>query len=216
MSYNCKPEKMPGTIKGNPMTGLCERACIQVDKVFDACVKQFTGQDSEITLTDIVPSNLVAPFKFISAASIGLEAKVNNLVVSPLPDNSGCARVTCTVDIPINVVFIDATGKQGVGKAVISVPRDIVMHVPSESVIPYNIVADATIISTSGRYICGDTSPVFSITYCATIIMKVIMKVQLLVPSYGYAYLPPCTEYTQDVCDGLFDLPIYPNDCSCN
>ena len=50
----------------------------------------------------------------------------------------------------------------------------------------------------------------FNVSCCVTAIMKVVMTVELLVPSYGYATIPPCQEYTQDVCSGFFDLPIYP------
>ncbi len=35
-SNNCKPERMPGPIVGNPLNGLTDRASIQVQKIFDA------------------------------------------------------------------------------------------------------------------------------------------------------------------------------------
>ena len=31
-------DKSPGTISGNPLTGMCEKVCIQAQKIFDACV----------------------------------------------------------------------------------------------------------------------------------------------------------------------------------
>ena len=39
-SNNCKQERMPGPIVGNPLNGLTDRASIQVQKIFDACMKQ--------------------------------------------------------------------------------------------------------------------------------------------------------------------------------
>ena len=34
---------------------------------------------------------------------------------------------------------------------------------------------------------------------------------ELLVPTYGYCQIPPCQDFTQDVCTGFFDLPLYPS-----
>lgn len=215
-SNNCKPEKMPGPLKGNPLTGLCEKTSIQVDKVFDACIKQYSNTETRVVLRDLYPNNLTPPFKFISAGSTSSKADICNLVVSDIPESDGCARVSGVVNIPITVVFVDCHGRQGTGKATIAIPRDIVMHVASESIMPYDILAEVNLLAPSGEYVSGDCEPVFSITYCATVIMKVVMRVQLLVPSYGYTFIPPCQEFTQDVCDGLFDLPIYPNDCGCS
>ena len=31
-------DRCPGNISGNPLNGLCEKVCIQVKKVFDACI----------------------------------------------------------------------------------------------------------------------------------------------------------------------------------
>ena len=50
----------------------------------------------------------------------------------------------------------------------------------------------------------------FSITCCVTIILSVQAPVNLLVPSYGYCKIPPCTEFSQDACQGVFDLPLFP------
>lgn len=50
----------------------------------------------------------------------------------------------------------------------------------------------------------------FTVDACVTIILKVVMEVELLVPSYGYSAIPPCQEYTQEVCAGFFELPVFP------
>ena len=40
---------------------------------------------------------------------------------------------------------------------------------------------------------------------------EIVADVDVLVPSYGYCPIPPCTPYTGgDVCPGVFDLPLYP------
>jgi hypothetical protein len=41
--------------------------------------------------------------------------------------------------------------------------------------------------------------------------VKVVATVDVLVPSYGYTPIPPCTPFTSDeICPGVFDLPLYP------
>lgn len=211
-SNNCKPEKMPGPMKGNPLAGLCEKACIQVNKVFDACMKQETLQNVTITLTNIQPSTLTPPYKFISGKSPTTEAYINNLMVTDLPDAHCCARISGDVEVPIQVVIIDSKGAQGVAQAIVTIPKDVILHTSAPSIMPYRIEAIATLVATDGTYLGNDQ---FSINACATVIMKVVMQVELLVPSYGYAYIPPCQEYTQEQCDGIFDLPLYPQECGC-
>lgn len=44
-----KPDRTPGPISGNPLHNLCERACIQVRKVFDACINQTSLEDYGVT-----------------------------------------------------------------------------------------------------------------------------------------------------------------------
>lgn len=213
-SNNCKPDRMPGPIKGNPLTGMCEKVCVQVDKIFDACMRQETLDNVIIYIDEYVPSTATAPFTFVSGKSSNSEAEVNNLVVTELPDNRGCARVTCDIRIPVTIIALDSAGKTVVCYGHLSVNKDIILHIASESVMPYMIVADATASIPDADF--SSQSGELIGTVCVTVIMKVIMKVSLLVPSYGYAYIPPCQEFTQDVCDGIFDLPLYPNDCGCD
>ena len=218
-SNNCKPERMPGPIVGNPLNGLTDRASIQVQKIFDACMKQETLTDEQIVVSNLTPSTFVRPLTFVSAKST-TDISVNNLNIIDVPDSKCCSRVTANVVIPLTVVMLDANGTQVVGTSEITIAKDILMCLTQGSVTPSRIVAEAYVISPNGRYVPGEgDTATFSITSCVTTIMKVIMDVQLLVPTYGYTYIPPCQEYSQDVCDGMFDLPLYPKECgkdNCN
>ena len=218
-SNNCKPERMPGPIVGNPLNGLTDRASIQVQKIFDACMKQETLTDEQIVVSNLEPSTFTAPLTFVSAKST-TDVTVNNLTVIDVPDSKCCSRVTASIVIPLTVVMLDANGTQVVGTSEITIPKGILMCLTQGSVAPSRIVAEAYVISPNGRLITtGEGTATFAITACVTTIMKVIMDVQLLVPTYGYTYIPPCQEYSQDVCDGVFDLPLYPRECgkdNCN
>lgn len=218
-SNNCKPERMPGPIVGNPLNGLTDRASIQVQKIFDACIKQETLTDEEIVVYDLQPCDFTQPLTFVSAKSTG-EVEVENLTVVDIPDSKCCSRVTANLVIPLTVVMLDACGNQVVGKSCITIAKDILMCLTQGSVTPCRIVAEAHVISPNGKFLCvHDHKAKFCITACVTTIMKVIMDVQLLVPTYGYTYIPPCQEYSHDVCEGVFDLPLYPRECgkdNCN
>ena len=83
---NFQSDRFPGTITGNPIQGLCEKVCIQVNKVFDACIKQVTEENVFITVTNPTPPNPVSPLTFISARNTSPRGIVTNLVVDRLED----------------------------------------------------------------------------------------------------------------------------------
>ena len=205
---NCKSDKIPGVIRGNGLSGLCEKACIQVEKVFDACMSRQQTENVELTLTNVTPSGLTEPYTFVSARSQGAGASVTDVVVTDLPDLPGRSRVQCNVVIPVQVTFVDAAGKQGTATSSVTLAKDVVMCTPQPSLIPYSIQAVGNVVSSVGTY--DDATDTFTVTACITVILKVIMPVQLLVPSYGYCYIPPCQEYNTQECAGVFELPLYP------
>ena len=209
---NCKSDKIPGPIRGgNGLNGICERVCIQCDKVIDMCMRQETLTDVDVTLTNVTPSTgLVQPYTFVSATATSTQAAVSDLIVTPLKEDPCFSRVQCTITVPVQVNFTDANGAQGSGSGTVSVTRDVILHTSAPSVMPYSIVATVSLYSAKGTYE-GDNT--FELTACLTTILKVVMQVQLLVPSYGYCYIPPCQEYNEQVCEGIFDLPLYPQEC---
>ena len=206
-SNNVRPDRMPGPIVGNAANGLCEKVCIEVKKVFDACIKQETLTDQTITLSSTTPADVTEPFTFVSARSSSSEGTIQNLVVTPANETPGCSRVQCNVEIPMQVNFTDANGVQAVGTGTLTLARDVILRVPEPSVIPYEIVAVVNAVSAEGSY-TADAE--FTVTLCVTVILKVVMDVELLVPSYGYCYIPPCQEYQEEICEGFFDLPLFP------
>lgn len=212
---NIKPDKMPGTISGNALNGLCEKTCIQVNKVFDACIKQESFTDVTVSVTNIMPTTPcpVTPYKFISCKSTSSKGTVSNLSVTPIDDDCGCAsRVKCDVCIPIEIVFSDANCRVFVGSSQLVICRDIKLNVPRASIMPYEIEAVVNLVSPEGTFICDNQ---FVITACVTSVIKVVMSVELLIPSYGYCCIPSCVEFKEEVCDSFFDLPLFPQDNCC-
>ena len=209
MSFFCnfQSDKCPGQITGNPLNGLCEKVCLQVKKVFDACMQQNQLTDIVLNITNLTPANPTYPLTFISAKSTVSQGTISNLLIDPLNERPKCARVKADITIPVSVAYVDANNVEGVATATVSISKDVILNIPSASIMPYNVEAVVSLVSTQGTY--SDLNQ-FIIDACVSIIIKIVMEVELLVPSYGYAAIPPCQEYTQEVCAGFFELPMYP------
>lgn len=194
------------------MTGLCEKVCIQAEKIFDAGIIQTRLENYTLTLTDLTPADPTYPLTFVSARSLTGTGTVSNLSVERQPD-SCCARVQATITIPVEVVYTDATGAEGKATAAITLNEDVLMFVPSASVMPFTVTAVASCVSPEGTF--NEQTQTFSVSACVTCILKVAMQVELLVPAYGYCAIPPAQEYSQEVCSGFFELPLYPQGKGC-
>ena len=211
---NFQSDKCPGSISANPLNGMCEKVCIQAQKIFDACIKQIQVENYTLTLTDAIPADPTYPLTFISARSTTSTGVITALNVERLADKPGCARVQATVNIPVEVVYTDANGVEGVAQANISVAQDVLLFVPAPSIMPYKVTAEVSAVCAEGTF-NADTNT-FSVNACLTIILKVAIDVEILVPSYGYCAIPPAQEYSQEVCTGFFELPLYPQGKTCS
>lgn len=208
MSFiNNSNERVPGVIQGNPLNGLCEKVCVQVKKVFDACIKQISLDNVAVTFANPSPSTYTTPLTFVSARNTSARGTISNLIVEPLDDRPNLSRVKADIGIPIEVVYTDANNIQGTASGVLAITEDVVMSVPQPAMIPYEVEAVVGAVAPEGTYVSGLT---FSLNACVTIILKIVTEVELLIPSYGYCFIPPCQEYSQDVCTGFFELPLFP------
>ena len=205
---NFQSDKCPGAIGGNPLNGMCEKVCIQAQKIFDACIKQIQLENYTLTLTDLEPCNPTYPLTFISAKSVSSKGVITSLCVDRLADKPGCARVQATVNIPVEVLYTDACGVEGTARSVVTVKQDVLLFVPAPSIMPYRVTAEVSAVCAEGTFNEGENT--FTVNVCLTIILKVAIDVEILLPSYGYCAIPPAQDYSQEVCAGFFELPLYP------
>ena len=206
---NFQSDRCPCQITGNALNGLCEKVCIQAKKVFDSCIKQTQEEGIVLTLTDFTPANPTYPLTFVSAKSTTTKATITSLQVDRLTDRPNFARVQTTMTVPMEVLYTDANGVSGSATSTTTLTSDVILFVPEPSIIPYFVEASVSIIAPEGVFDAETNS--FTVSCCVTVILKIVMEVELLVPSYGYATIPPCQEYTQEVCSGFFELPLFPN-----
>ena len=205
-------DSRPGIFPGqtnNITNGLCERIAIQATKVFDACINQAQIDNYSLTLSNFNPANPTAPLTFISGSSVGSSATVSNLVITRFEDRPNFARVQANINIPVTVTYTDANNIPGSASGTITLNQDVVLYVPQPSLTPIDVIAFGSAVIASATY--NATTGGFTISACVTTILKVVAVVDVLVPSYGYTQIPPCTPYTgDDICPGIFDLPLYP------
>jgi len=155
----------------------------------------------------------VPPITFESCRSSTTQAAIRNLSVERLCDRPCFARVRCTVDVPIDVLFVDSRCIEYIGKGVVSVDRDVLLSIPDESIVPYTLEAMASAICVSGCFVGNNQ---FKMTVCVTIVLKVLADVEILVPSYGFCAIPPAEEFADSVCEEFFSLPLFPAASACN
>ena len=204
---NFQSDKCPCQITGNPINGLTEKVCIQAEKIFDAAIKQTQLENYSLTLTDLSPANPTYPLTFISARSTTAEATVTNLNVDRQADKH-CARVQATLSVPLEVLYTDANGVEGSATATVSINQDVLLYVPAPSIMPFTVQAVVSAVVPEGTF--NAETQGFTVTVCVTVILKIAMSVEILIPSYGYCAIPPAQDYSQEICAGFFELPLYP------
>lgn len=206
---NTGGEVCPGKVgsANDALCGISERVCIQVKKVYDSCMQQDRLEGVHINVTNIKPSCPVKPLTFVSCKSTSSKGTITDLQIERIVEREHFARVKATVEIPIEVVFLDDNDDEFIGDATITVHKDVIMYVPNDSIVPFEVDNLISAICVSGVYMRGTC---FVITVCVTVILKVIAEVCLLIPAYGFCRIPPCEEFAENVCDEFFGLPIFP------
>ena len=144
---------------------------------------------------------------FESCRSSTTAGNISNLSIERLCDRPQYARVKCTVDVPVDVLFVDQRCQEWMGQARICVDKDVLLCVPEDSVVPFTIESLVSAICVSGSYIGNCT---FEITVCVTVVLKVLAEVDIMIPTYGFCEIPPAEEFAENVCDEFFSLPLFP------
>lgn len=221
---NANSTRCPCSVSGNDvLNGLNEKVCIQVQRVYDSCLQQEQLDEQRVTLVSfgLVPgcncpscpdgtdnnTQPCLPITFESCRSTATEGTIRNLSVERLCDRPCFARVRAQIDVPIDILFTDANCREYIGRGIVTVDKDVLLSIPDESIVPYTIEAMVSAICVSGTYLCNN---VFELQICVTVVLKVLAKVEILVPSYGFCDVPPCEEFADSVCDEFFSLPLFP------
>ncbi len=110
---------------------------------------------------------------FESCRSSTTAGAIRSLSIDRLCDRPQFARIRGIVDIPIDVLFTDQRCQEWMGRATISVVKDVLLAIPEESIVPFTLESLVSAICVSGIYM-GNCK--FEITICVTIVLKILAK----------------------------------------
>lgn len=194
---------LPGNDCQNPMTRQCNCTC-EDNRCTCSCPSGPITHQEAVENAENAAGPLPRPcgqWTFESCRSSTTAGRISNLNVERLSDQPQFARIRCTVDVPLDVLFLDQRCQEWMGQTTVTVNKDILLCIPEDSIIPFTLESLVSAICVSGSYI-GNCA--FEITLCVTVVLKVIAEVDILVPTYGFCQVPPCEEFAESVCDESF------------
>lgn len=173
--------------------------CVIVDKVFASCQQRECFPRVEVDLQGKTFQDLKFKPGFIVP---------NTLTINDIENRPNFRRVRFTLRIPFKVITTDGEKIEGFLPDIF---KDVVLYIPdARDEFEFNIVVE-TSSTVLGQPIVSDNTLIFAAG--VFIVIKVVGKVQLLIPTYGYCPPPEfCEEFSpDDICDNFEYLPFPPN-----
>lgn len=180
-----------------------ESVCIIVDKVYTSC------QQRECFPEIAAPITGVGPFVFQDIKFFNGTIVPGTLQITPIPGRPNFFRVRLTISIQFTVTLLD-TGSGETITCTCTLPdilKDIVLFIP-----PARDEVDLSIVTeTRSELLCTPTvvDSCLLLQVGVFVVMKVVGKVQLLVPAFGFCPEPaPCEAFAEkkvDVCATFFN-----------
>lgn len=190
--------KAAGRIVGSPLCGLDQRMCIEVRQVYDACIRRESGINTILEFTDYTAGTP----SVIDGISSCPPVTLTDLTVTA---GNNCSQYTMTVNVPLCMTYRNASGQVGTARSVLKYRRNVSLRVPRGTALPFTVEAVAVVASDIASF----TAAGVNFTYCIMDVIKVIVPADILVPTYGYAVYPDCTECGR-ACPGITAAPLYP------
>lgn len=171
--------------------------CIIVDKVFASCQQRECFPKVEIDLKGKTFENIKFKPGFIVP---------NTLTITDIDNTPNFKRVRFTLRIPFEIITTDGKAIEGFLPDIL---KDIIMFIPdARDEFKFEIV-----VETSSDKLGQPIQTENTLTFAAGVfvIVKVVGRVQLLIPTFGYCPPPdPCEEFSpEDICDD-FDYLEFP------
>ena len=161
------------------------RVVVSVPRVLDSAM--IVTQDTQLQISaGTIPSTATAPLTVNNIQAIATETQMTNMTITPLGDNTRCARVTATVNIPLTVSMTDANNTQFTTHTNLTKNISAVLFIPEDTAFPYTISAEGAFACDA----CTANNDTLTINGAITkILVRITAVTDLLIPSYGYAPL---------------------------
>ena len=181
------------------------RVVVSVPRVLDSTM--VVTQDAQLqTPIGTVPPTAVAPLTVNNIQSTATETQMTNIVITPLGDNTRCARVNATVTIPLTVTLTDSNNVQFTTNTTITKNISVVLFVPEPTAFPYTITAEGALGYDSSTATTDTLTIVNAVT---KILVRITATTDLLIPAYGYAPLNPANNQFSES-QSFLNQPLFP------
>ena len=177
------------------LNNIREVDCVIVDKVYAQCQSRECFPSVEVDTGEGTFSSIKFKQGFILP---------DTLRIDNIPNRPNFKRVRFTLRIPYKITL---TNGETIENNLPDIEKDIVLFIPeARDEFQFNIVAE-TSSKVLGQPVVTDGNVVFAVG--VFIIIKVVGRVQLLIPTFGFCpEPPPCQEFApEDVCDDFDNHP---------
>ncbi len=183
-------------------------ACIMVDKVYFQCQQRECIENVKVR----VPHSCMPKFEFLDVIFNPGEIIRGTLVITDIPSRPNFRRVRFRVKITFTarVKNITTGAIESITGELPPIQKDVVLYIPgARDEFTFKIIVD-TLSESLTEPVLDDRTLIFTIG--VFMIIKVVGKVQLLIPEYGFCPVPPeCEDFQPDeICDE-FEMADFPD-----
>lgn len=185
--------------KGGPHHQDFKTACVIVDKVYFQCQQRECVEDVKVR----IPHGCLPKFEFLDITFNPGEIVRGTLVITDIQNRPSFRRVRFKVRVTFTVrVKNTATGAvESISGELPPIQKDIVLYIPAaRDEFTFKIIVE-TLSKSLTEPVFDDGVLIFTIG--VFMITKVVGKVQLLIPEYGFCPVPlECEDFQPDeICD---------------
>ena len=182
------------------------RVVVSVPRVLDSAM--VVTQDAQLQIpVGTIPATAVAPLTVNRVQSNATETQMTNINITPLGDNTHCARVTATVILPLTVTITDSSNTQFQTYTTLTKNISVVLYIPEATAFPYTITAEGA-LGYDGAIVTQDA---LTLNYATVkILVRVTAVSDLLIPCYGYAPVNRAENNQYSESQNFLTQPLFP------
>ena len=184
-----------------------EIACIWVKKIYDACSQKECEEFffDDLYLPDAPLENLVAECRIKPCSETFYDTSIDPIDEGPL----GRVRVRVCAVLEITIRDSENPSNYTVNCEEICFLKEVILYAPDPLHMQVLVESIFESLTCSGEVVEEDEFEDFVVTAVvgAFIIVKTALKVQLLIPAFGFCPVPPECEELGDVCEQFLERP---------
>lgn len=206
-----KNKLWPGTLKhGGCFPTPTEIACIWVTKIYDACSQReceefFFG---DLILPDAPVENLTVECRIRPCSETFYDWTIEPIDGGPL----GLVRVRVCAELEIIIRDSENPANFTTNIEEVCFWKEVILYAPDPLHMRVLVESIFEALTCTGEVLAEDETEDFFVTAIigAFIIVKTALKVQLLIPAFGFCPVPPECEELGDICEQFLERPFPP------